>query len=182
MSFPGTCVWKRRKCDLRRVNIVNYDPQWPLLFQEEKRTVFEAIGNKVLAVEHIGSTAVPGLGAKPIIDMMAGVRGAADADQCIPLLRGIGYTSFTPEPRDPDHYYCCGKGPHSIGYHLHIFRFKSHRWQKHLLFRDYLRAHPEIAQQYYELKKELAAQYRSDRAGYTEAKTSFIESVIAKAS
>jgi len=183
MSFPETCVWKRGKCGLPRVNIVDYDPQWPLLFQEEKRIVLEATGNKVLAVEHIGSTAVPGLGAKPIIDMMAGVRGAADADQCIALLRRIGYTSFTLEPereRAVGHYYCCGKGPHSIGYHLHLLRFKSREWQRHLLFRDYLRTHPEIAQQYYKLKKELATQYRSDRDGYTEAKTSFIESVIAK--
>lgn len=164
------------------VVIVEYDPQWPMLFEEEKARVLEVTGNKVLAVEHIGSTAVPGLGAKPIIDMMAGVQGLAEADQCILLLRKIGYTSFTPEPQDSDHYYCCGKGPHSVGYHLHLVRFKSHEWEKHLLFRDCLRNHSEVAQQYYELKKELAARYHSNRGTYTKTKTSFIESVIAKAS
>lgn len=162
------------------VAIVEYDPQWPTLFEEERRKVLNLIGDKVLAIEHIGSTAVPGLGAKPIIDMMAGVQGPAEADQCIPMLRKIGYTSFTPS-QGSDRYYCCGKGPHSAGYHLHLVRFKSHEWEKHLLFRDYLRTHLEIARQYYELKKELAVKYNSDRGGYTEAKASFIEPVIAKA-
>ena len=166
---------------LPRVIIVEYDPQWAILFEEEKRRVLEVIGHKVLAVEHIGSTAIPGLGAKPIIDILAGVRGTVDADQCIPMLRNIGYTSFSPDPEDPDHYYCCGKGPHSMGYHLHLVRFKSPEWERHLLFRDYLLAHPEIAQQYYELKKKLASKHRSDRGSYTKAKTPFIESVIDKA-
>ena len=161
--------------------IVEYNPEWPILFEEEKRRVLSIMGHMILAIEHVGSTAVPNLGAKPIIDMMAGVRRPADADQCIPLLQKIGYTSFTPEPENPDHYYCCGKGLHSVGYHLHLVRFKSPEWQKHLLFRDYLRGHQEIAQQYYELKKELAAKYHSKRGSYTKAKTSFIESVIAKA-
>jgi len=160
------------------VIIAEYDPHWPKLFEEEKRRVLNVIGRIVLAFEHIGSTAVPGLGAKPIIDTMAGVRGFADANRCIPMLRKIGYTSFTPDLEDPDHYYCCGKGPHSIGYHLHLIMFKSPEWEKHLLFRDYLLAHPEIAQQYCELKKGLAAKHRSDRGSYTKAKTSFIESVI----
>jgi GrpB-like predicted nucleotidyltransferase (UPF0157 family) len=166
---------------MRNVVIVEYDPRWSILFEEEEIRVLTAIGQIVLAVEHIGSTAVPDLGAKPIIDMMAGIRGSADADQCIPMLRKIGYTSFTPEFEDPDHYYCCGKRSPSVGYHLHIVRFKSPDWQKHLLFRDYLRGHPETAQQYYELKKELAVKYHSERGNYTQAKTLFIESVIVKA-
>ena len=99
---------------VHRVIIVDYDPQWPRLFREEKLRVLEVIGYKVLGVEHVGSTAVPGLGAKPIIDMMAGVRGQVDADECIPLLEKIGYTSFTPDTEDSDHYYCCGKGPTAL--------------------------------------------------------------------
>jgi GrpB-like predicted nucleotidyltransferase (UPF0157 family) len=138
------------------------------------------LGHIILGVEHIGSTAVLGLGSKPIIDMMAGLKGSEDADQCIKLLRKIGYTSFTPEPKDPNHYYCCGKGPHSIGYHLHLIRFKSFEWNKHLFFRDYLRDHHEISDQYYKLKKELAYKYHSNRSDYTKAKSLFIESVLSK--
>ena len=167
---------------MSRVIIVQYDPRWPKLFEEEKCRVLNVAGEKILAIEHVGSTAVPGLGAKPIIDMMAGVRGPADAEERIPRLRKIGYTNFTPQPECSDRYYCCGKGPHSVGYHLHLVRFESHEWQKHLLFRDYLRLHPETAQQYYRLKKNLAARYPYDRESYTRAKTSFIESVITKAS
>jgi len=97
------------------------------------------------------------------------------------MLQKIGYTSFTPA-EEPDRYYCCGKGPHSVGYHLHLVRFMSHEWKKHLFFRDFLRTHTKVAEQYYELKKKLATEYGSDRGEYTKAKTSFIESVIAQAS
>ena len=163
------------------VVVVDYDPQWPTLYEEEKRLILEVVGHKVLAVEHIGSTAVPGLGAKSIIDIMAGVEQAADADECVLLLQDIGYDAVTPQPETPDWYYCLGKSPHSVGYHLHLVRFGSDHWEKHLLFRDYLRTHPDVAQQYYEIKKKLAAKHRSDRPAYTEAKTSFIETVIAPA-
>lgn len=134
-----------------------------------------------MAVEHIGSTAVPGLGAKPIMDVMAGVRGPSEAEDCIPPLRNVGYTSVTPQPNDSDHYYCLGKGPHSVGYHLHLVKFVSDSWDRHLLFRDHLRSHPDVARLYYELKKELAEKYRSDRAAYTAAKTLFIEKEVAQA-
>lgn len=170
----------------RPVIIVEYDPQWPILYGEEKLRIIEAVGHKVLAIEHIGSTAVLGLGAKPIIDIMAGVRKATDAEECLPLLRDIGYTDVTPEPEEEDWHYCLGKGPHtdaelSATYHLHLVNFMSDHWKKHLLFRDFLRTHPEVAQQYYELKKKLAAKHGSDRNAYTEAKTPFIELVIAQA-
>lgn len=174
--------FKERSSVPSPVVIVDYDPPWPILYEEEKRRILEAVGHKVLAVEHIGSTAVPGLGAKPIIDMMAGVHQSTDADDCIPMLKDIGYTDVTPLPEFPDWYYCLGKSPHSVGYHLHLVKFGSDHWEKHLLFRDLLRTHPELAQQYYELKRELASKYGSDRNAYTESKTSFIESVIAQAS
>ena len=164
----------------RSVLIVEYDSQWPVLYEEEKHRILESVGHKVLAIEHIGSTAVPGLGGKPIIDIMVGVRGSADAEECLPLLHAIGYTDVTPQLGEPDWYYCLGKGPHHVAYHLHLVRFRSDHWERHLLFRDFLRTHPEVAQQYYELKKKLATKHGSDRVGYTDAKTLFIESVISQ--
>ncbi len=163
------------------VVFVEYDPMWPLLFEEEKKQILGVIMHKIKEIDHIGSTAVLGLGAKSIIDMMAGVPGQREAEECIPLLRGIGYSSVTPQPEDPDMYYCLGKGPHSVGYHLHLVRFRSEAWERHLLFRDYLRSHPDSAKDYYELKRRLAARYGAERSAYTESKTSFIESVLAKA-
>jgi hypothetical protein len=90
------------------VVIVDYDPRWPVLFEEERCRVLGAIGYKVLALEHIGSTAVPGLGAKPIIDMMAGVRSSKDADECVRLLQPLGYDDVTPQPGNPEWFYCVG--------------------------------------------------------------------------
>lgn len=163
------------------VTIVEYNPLWPILFDAERRRVLEAVGGKVSALEHIGSTAVPGLGGKPIIDMMAGVHGIADAEECVHLLERLGYTDVTPQPGNPEWFYYLGRGHHSEAYHLHLVKFMSEHWLRHLLLRDFLRTHPEVAQQYYEMKKKLATDYGSDRVGYTEAKTSFIESVIAMA-
>ena len=166
----------------RPVVIVDYDPRWPLLFEEEKKLILETARHKVLAVEHIGSTAVRGLAAKPIIDMMAGVHGSSDADECLSLLARVGYDHVTPEPDNQEWFYCLGKGPHSVGYHLHLIRYRSNHWNKHLLFRDYLRKHQDIAKQYEELKKRMAEKLGSEREAYTESKTSFIESVLAQAS
>lgn len=166
------------------VIVVDYDPQWPFLYEEERKNILAAIGHKALAIEHIGSTAVPGLGAKPIIDIMVCVNNASDTEECIPLLRQIGYTdvsSFPPQEGNPDWYYCLGKGIHSVGYHLHLMRYGSNFAKKHLIFRDFLRAHPDVAQQYYGMKKIMAAKHRFNRVAYTESKTAFIESVIARA-
>ena len=163
------------------VVIVDYDPRWPILYEDEKGRILDVIGHKVLAIEHIGSTAVQGLGAKPIVDIMACVRGSSDADESVPILRNIGYDDVTHQEGHPDWYYCLGKGIQNTGYHLHLMRYMSDFSKKHLLFRDYLRTHPDVAQRYLELKRGLAAKYGSDRVGYTESKTSFIESVVARA-
>ena len=164
----------------RPVEIVDYDPQWPNQYEKERSNILDAIGHKALAIEHIGSTAVPGLGAKPIIDIMAGVEGSADADECVRLLETIGYDDVTHQPEMQDWYYCLGKGFHSVGYHLHLVRNGSEHWEKHIVFRDYLRSHPETAREYDHLKRRLASEHGSNRLAYTEAKTSFIESIISK--
>ena len=109
MSAPES--FGERSSVPRPIVIVDYDPKWPILYEEEKRRILEAVGHKVLAVEHIGSTAVPGLGAKPIIDIMAGVEHVADVDECVLLLQDIGYDVVTPQPETPDWYYCLGKSP-----------------------------------------------------------------------
>jgi GrpB-like predicted nucleotidyltransferase (UPF0157 family) len=164
------------------VVIVEYDPQWPTLYEKEKKLIRKALEHRISGVEHIGSTSVPNLGGKNIIDVMAGTRGPEEADQCLSPLEGIGYKSVTPEPDNPEWYYCLGKGQHSVGYHLHLVKYSSAHWKKHTIFRDFLRGNRQVAQEYYNLKKKLAERYGADRVGYTEAKSAFIESVLAKAS
>lgn len=162
--------------------MAEYDPKWPILYEEEKGRILAVIGRKVVAIEHIGSTAVPGLGAKPIIDIMVAVSQLADADQCIQPLQIIGY-EYVPEYEAsiPERRYF-RKGPSGARtHHIHMVELSSDFWERHLLFRDFLRAHPEVAKKYYELKKELAAKYGPDHDAYTDAKVSFIESVLDKA-
>lgn len=164
------------------VVIADYDPQWPILFEEEKGRIQGVIGERVLAIEHIGSTAVPGLGAKPVIDIMVGIRRLADAKECVEPLKSIGY-EYRPEVEAeiPERRYFDKGLPGARTHHLHMVELSGDFWERHLLFRDYLRKHPGVAGQYYRLKKGLAARYKTDRAGYTEAKTAFIRSVEDKA-
>jgi GrpB-like predicted nucleotidyltransferase (UPF0157 family) len=167
----------------RKVEIVEYDSKWAVLYREEKAKIVAAIGHLALAVEHIGSTAVVGLGAKPIIDIMVGVRGLSDAQLCMEPLKNLGYRyqpeheATMPERR----YFGKGEPPKEQHYHLHMVEKDGEFWRRHLAFRDYLRTHPETSKQYCEFKKRLASKYGSDREGYTRAKTSFIELVVAKA-
>jgi len=167
----------------RPVEIIDYDPQWPLLYEKEKRLILDVIGHIVVRIEHIGSTAVLGLGAKPTIDIMVAVNHLKDAERCIEPLQRIGY-EYQPkhEVSMPERrFFRKGHPPKEQHYHLHMVELTSDFWKRHVSFRDYLRTHPKVAQEYCELKKALADKYGSDRESYNEAKTSFIESVLAKA-
>ena len=175
---------KKKSWENVPVEICEYDTAWPLKFEEQKGDLMKAIGNKVVAIEHIGSTAVPGLGAKPIIDIMVGLRQLSDAEDCIEPLRRIGY-EYVPEleAEIPERRYF-HKGPSNLPkkhYHLHMVEIHREFWNAQILFRDYLKTHSDAAQEYFKLKKDLAAKYRLNREAYTEAKTSFIRSTIAKA-
>ncbi len=164
------------------IAIVDYDPNWPALFEAERGRILSATGHLVVVIEHVGSTAVPGLAAKPVIDIMAAVRHLDDARKCIEPLHAVGY-EYVPEYEAelPERRYF-HKGPSGDRtHHLHMVELTSDFWKRHLLFRDYLRAHPGTARQYQELKRRLAAQFGADRSGYTEAKGPFIRAVEEKA-
>jgi GrpB-like predicted nucleotidyltransferase (UPF0157 family) len=165
------------------VVVVEYNPLWPLLFEEERARIQGIINPWLESVEHIGSTSVTGLGAKPVIDIMVGIRSLDDAPECIRRLETVGYEyvpkheAILPERR----YFHKGASTHARTHHLHMVEKTNVFWQRHLLFRDYLRAHAETALEYYELKRALAERFRFDRGAYTDAKTSFIEAVVARA-
>jgi GrpB-like predicted nucleotidyltransferase (UPF0157 family) len=164
MSYPGVVV-------------VEYDPWWPARFDEEKSRIEEVLGSRAIAIEHVGSTAVPGLGAKPIIDIMVGVPdlGGAFAG-CSAALQGIGYL-YVPR-RLPDRHFF-HRGPWGARtHHLHLTEFGGAMWERYLLFRDYLRTHPDVARQYFEFKRQVAARPNIDRPAYNAAKRPFIDGVI----
>ena len=104
------------------ITIVSYDHTWPKLYEDEKNRILKVIGQKVVDIEHIGSTSIPGLGAKPIIDIMAGLRGLLDADKCLPPLSEIGYIYERPQTEEVDWYYCLWKRMYRAGYNLHLVK------------------------------------------------------------
>ena len=163
------------------IEIVDYDATWPRQFEEEKRRVLAAIGRYVAAVEHVGSTAVSGLAAKPIIDILVGLRSLADATNCINPLKGLGY-EYMPEweAELPERRYFRRVEPRPRTHHIHMVETTSEFWRKQLLFRDYLRAHPEDARAYQTLKRDLATRFEVGR-DYAAAKSVFISAILDKA-
>lgn len=162
------------------VRIVEYNPEWPALYEKEKVLILRAVGGWVVAIEHVGSTAVPGLAAKPTIDIMVGLRRLQDASFCLEPLRAIDY-EYVPEYEAsiPDRRYFHKGPPGNRTHHLHVVEFGGVFWGKHLMFRDFLRRDPEKARAYAQLKRDWALRFGRDREGYTDAKTSFIESTLA---
>ena len=161
--------------------IANYDPAWPARFDEEREAIVAALGEatgSIVAIEHVGSTSVPGLAAKPIIDIMIGVRQVADGVPCITPIVQLGY-ECRGEFGIPGRLYFRKGEPRT--HHIHMVAHEGEFWRRHVAFRDLLRARPDLVEEYARLKRELAAHYGGDRAGYTEAKTPFIESALARA-
>jgi GrpB-like predicted nucleotidyltransferase (UPF0157 family) len=163
------------------VVIVDYNPIWVELFLKEKEKLVTAIGPFCASIEHIGSTAVPGLAAKPVIDILIGVHHLQDAPLFIPPLVELGYEYIPEHERElPERRYLhkIVGGLHT--YHLHIVEPATRFYTVQLSFRDYLRSHAETAREYAELKKLLAARFTHDRSAYTEAKSGFIQEVLNK--
>ena len=150
------------------------------MYEEAAKDIREAIGEHIVAVEHSGSTAVPGLGAKPIIDILIGVRKLSDAGACIEPLEALGY-HYVPEyeAEIPDRRYFRRGRPRT--HHVHMVEVGGDFWVNQLLFRDYMRANPEVAREYYALKKRLAEEHREDRDAYTDAKTDFVMGALGRA-
>lgn len=164
------------------VEIVDSDPRWPELFAAEAARLRPAFGPSLAAMEHIGSTPVPGLAAKPVIDIQAVVRSLRDMEAITPRVVALGWTQgvFGPDPKRRLYfkkYDASGIRTHQ----LHVYEASHPAAAAHLLFRDYLRTHEAEARRYEALKRDLAVPFRHDRLGYNDAKTDYIVAVIAKA-
>jgi GrpB-like predicted nucleotidyltransferase (UPF0157 family) len=158
------------------VNLSPHREEWHELFAAEAGQLTAAADKHALAIEHIGSTAICGIAAKPIIDIALAVREIADVEHIIQPFGNLGYV-YRGENGIPDRHYF-RKGSLRRTHHLHVVTYGSDLWRNHLLFRDYLRAHPQIAAQYENLKRELAQTHQENREAYTEGKTEFIENVL----
>jgi GrpB-like predicted nucleotidyltransferase (UPF0157 family) len=164
---------------MAKITVVDYDPAWPATFERLRAGIWPSIRDVATAVEHVGSTSVPGLAAKPVIDMTIVVPTAAAMETVIGRLAAIGYRhrgdlgvpgreAFDRPERTPDHHlYACVAGNEGL--------------RNHLALRDHLRVDPSAARAYGSLKKELAARFTDDIDGYVEGKTEFILSILAGA-
>jgi GrpB-like predicted nucleotidyltransferase (UPF0157 family) len=163
-----------------RVIIVPYDPDWPRRFDQERGVLSAVFAGTDAVIEHVGSTSVPGLGAKPVIDVMVGVPALIEAERRIPALEAAGYEYVQKyETQLPLRRYFRKPRLKPRVFHVHCVVTGSDFWIRHLAFRDYLRAHRESAVAYDNLKRDLAM--RVTKEAYTEAKSPFIEGVLASA-
>ena len=162
------------------VVVVDYDPRWPSMFEDEAARLRAAAGPALVELHHVGSTAVPGLAAKPILDMLGGVRTLEDADALVPRIVAAGYVyDRTHEDELPRRRYFVRRGPDGVRtHHLHVVEMGSWFWTQHLAFRDHLRARPDVAARYAALKRELAARFPDDRVAYTSGKSEFIAACL----
>jgi GrpB-like predicted nucleotidyltransferase (UPF0157 family) len=163
------------------VEIVDYDPRWPLMFDEEAKGLRAVLDpSLIVGFEHFGSTAIPGLSAKPIIDILIAVRSLAAAKATfVEALRNLDYVYWADNPKKDRMFFVKGMPPFGSkrSHHVHVTEPHGEMWQG-LVFRDYLRAHPEEARTYERLKRRLAAEHQTDREAYTYAKSAYVESVM----
>ncbi|WP_438448716.1 GrpB family protein [Gorillibacterium sp. sgz5001074] len=153
---------------MRKVEVLPYDPLWVSKFEEEVENLRSILGSEMIDIHHIGSTSVPGLSAKPIIDVMPVVKDIGRVDSYNEQLRNRGYEPKGENGITGRRYYT--KGGDERTHHIHIYAVGNPQILRHLAFRDYLKAHPNVAKSYGDLKAELAAQFPYDIASYIKGK------------
>jgi len=161
------------------VALTPYTLAWKRLFEEERVILQAGLGDHILDIQHVGSTSIPGMLAKPIIDIAIAVRDFEDARVCIDPIELLGY-QYRGEFGIPLRHYFVKGDPRT--HHIHMVEVTSQAWVNQLLFRDYLTRHPQSAQEYANLKVELVQRYPKDRQAYMDAKAPFIQHILQLAS
>ena len=166
---------------MRRVEVVPHNPRWRAAFEAEAERVAAALGENVVAVHHIGSTAIPGIYAKPVLDLLVEVRDIAEVDGRSPAMESLGYEVLG-EFGIPGRRYFRKDDREGIRTHqVHAFGAGSAQVERHLAFRDYMIAHPAEAQRYSELKRRLAEEHPQSFEGYMDGKDAFIKEMDRRA-
>jgi len=165
--------------DRGTVRVVPYQAAWAALFAEEAARLRAALGDQLLAIEHVGSTSVPGLAAKPILDLAASVPSLREAEALFPALSALGY-QYKPDPEIPERLYLVKGSPQRRTHHLSLAEPASRFWREHLRFRDLLRADAALAAAYARLKIDLAERHPHDRPAYQAGKQAFIDAALGR--
>lgn len=162
------------------VRLDKHNPEWEILFRKEKKILLENFPNLILEVSHGGSTAIPGIVAKPIIDIFIAIKSLEDAETIKNELEKLGY-EYRGSRSVPERILYVKGNPELRTHHLHFVEVNSDEWKNHILIRDYFLKHPDEANKYGKLKEKLAQKYPNNRESYTHAKDEFIKSIIEKA-
>ncbi len=166
---------------MKKVDVVPHNPRWRNAFEAEAKHIGAALGENVAAIHHIGSTAIPGIYAKPVIDLLVEVGNITEVDERSSVMEAFGYEAMG-EFGIPGRRYFRKDNQEGIRtYQIHVFEAGSAQVDRHLAFRDYMIAHPEDARKYSELKRKLAKEHSQSINGYVDGKDSFIKEIDRKA-
>ena len=169
------------KVDFFKVEVAPHDPTWRRSFETESKLIALALRDNVVAIHHIGSTAIPQIHAKPIIDMLVEVKDIIKLDTQSSEIEALGYQAMGEFGISGRRFFRKGNEAGIRTHHIHTFEVASPQIERHLAFRDYMISHPEDAQQYSELKRELANKYHDNIQGYMDGKDGFIKAMDLKA-
>jgi putative glutamine amidotransferase len=164
----------------RRYGLAPYDPSWPLRFEEEAARILDVLGDVAVRIDHVGSTSVPGLVAKPVVDVQVAVPSLVPRDRYVEPLTRLGYR-WVADPLSDEHEYFSRDEGGERAFQIHVCRSGGGWERRHLAFRDWLREHPDDAAAYGRLKQDLARRHPRDIYGYIDGKTPFIRGIEARA-
>lgn len=172
-------AFSKKHCRLKQsVEVVNYDPNWSLMFEGEAKLIELALGSNCIAIHHIGSTSIPGLSAKPIIDMLPVVKDIQMVDRTTAAMESLGYEAKGEFGIAFRRFF--QKGKNTRTHNVHVYQEGDTEIRRYLKFRDWMRSHAEDAENYAKLKIELAAQFPQDILSYCNGKDAFVASIDAK--
>ena len=157
------------------VRLVEYDARWPALFAAEQQRICDRCGTLALRLEHVGGTSIPGMCAKPVLDIAAGQPRDTSTQDYLAALKQAGYEHRGNRGVPGREFFCRGQ---PRAYHVHLVEEGGPLWRDYAAFRDYLRAHAEAARQFADLKRLLAARFSQDREAYMTAKSSHVQEVL----
>jgi GrpB-like predicted nucleotidyltransferase (UPF0157 family) len=166
---------------MRNVEVVPHDPRWRDAFEAEAKRVAAALGQNVVAVHHIGSTAIPNIYAKPVVDLLVEVRDLAQVDGRSSAMESLGYEVMGEYGILGRRYFRKDNQEGIRTHNIHVFEARSAEVERHLAFRDYMIAHPGEAQRYSELKRKLAEEHPQSIDGYMDGKDGFIKEMDRRA-
>jgi GrpB-like predicted nucleotidyltransferase (UPF0157 family) len=162
------------------IRVVPYDPEWVGEFEREAAAIRSTLGDLVVRIEHVGSTAVPGLRAKAIIDIQVSLGDIRDRESFVRPLERLGYL-FAPDPDSPEYHFFGKPRERPRRYHVHVCESGSEEERRHLAVRDFLRSHPDETARYADFKQDLAGRCHQDRLAYIEGKEPFMRDLEQRA-